>query len=222
MPEMVKKCIHSWKEMMPNYSFHLWNEDNFDINCVRYVREAYEQGKFAFVSDYVRLYALWTEGGIYLDTDVCVLKSFDPLLGHTAFAGYEGSKKTPIGTCVLASEPHGEWVGKNLELYHYRCFKLPDGTCDLTTNVVFITRRMMEEGFVCDGVEKEFAGLHIFPLCYFSPRRTTGEFIVTSDTYADHLGLCSWGNKTTNGPLSKIYGTTIGIFLIKVKRMIFG
>ena len=73
LPEDAKKCIASWRKYLPDYEIKEWNESNFDVNSNRYVREAYESRKFAFVTDYVRLYALVMEGGIYMDTDVEVI-----------------------------------------------------------------------------------------------------------------------------------------------------
>ena len=88
MPELAIRCIESWHKYMPDYEYKLWNEDNFDVNTTPYTKEAYEARKFAFVSDYARLVALYLEGGIYLDTDVEVFKPFDSLLAHSAFAGF--------------------------------------------------------------------------------------------------------------------------------------
>ena len=75
-PLIVKKCIESWKNILVDYEIKEWNEDNFDININEFVRQAYESGKYAFVSDYVRVYALYNYGGIYMDTDVEVYKAF--------------------------------------------------------------------------------------------------------------------------------------------------
>ena len=94
MPEMAQRCIASWHRYMPDYKYKLWDENNFDINSNIYVREAYEAHKYAFVSDYVRLFALYNEGGIYMDTDVEVLKHYDDLLHLTGFIGFEGSKRS--------------------------------------------------------------------------------------------------------------------------------
>ena len=88
MPKLAKKCIKSWNKYCPDYEIKEWNEDNFDIDKYPYVREAYDNRKFAFVTDVVRLYAIYTEGGIYMDTDVEVLKPLDPFLKHIAFSGY--------------------------------------------------------------------------------------------------------------------------------------
>ena len=86
LPADARRCIESWKKYLPDYKIKEWNENNFDINSNQYVREAYEKRKFAFVTDYVRLYALVNEGGVYMDTDVEVIKSYDPFLHHTAFS----------------------------------------------------------------------------------------------------------------------------------------
>lgn len=85
MPELAERCIASWKKHLPEYQYILWNEDNFDITSVPYVKEAYEARKFAFVTDYVRLYALYHFGGVYMDTDVEVLKPLDRFLDLPAF-----------------------------------------------------------------------------------------------------------------------------------------
>ena len=110
MPQTALDCIDSWHRFMPGWEYKLWNEDNFDVNCNQYVREAYESRKFAFVSDFVRLKVLSENGGLYIDTDVKVQKSFDDLMGLDAFCGFEGSKSKPIGTCVMASNAGGEWI----------------------------------------------------------------------------------------------------------------
>lgn len=80
LPELARKCIASWRKYLPEYEIKEWNEDNFDLDAYPYVREAYDSRKFAFVTDVVRLYALYNEGGIYMDTDVEVLKPLDSIL----------------------------------------------------------------------------------------------------------------------------------------------
>ena len=88
MPELALKCIASWKKFLPEYEIKEWNEDNFDLDAYPYVREAYDNRKFAFVTDVVRLYALYHEGGVYMDTDVEVLKPLDVFLRHDAGWGF--------------------------------------------------------------------------------------------------------------------------------------
>ena len=224
MPELAQKCIASWHRYMPDWEYKLWNEDNFDVNLVHYTKEAYEARKFAFVSDYVRLWALEREGGIYFDTDVEVFKPFDELLYYKAFAGFEGSKHVPVGTCVMASEAGGIWVKEMLDAYQYRHFIKPDGSFDMTTNVQFITAIMSKNGFVQDGKEQYYKDLHVFPVDFFSPRQTTGEYIRTDNTYCEHLGLGSWAE--TGGGWKTVVGRIVGpktmTRLIKLKRKLFG
>lgn len=224
MPEDVLKCIDSWHKFMPDWEYVLWNEDNFDISLYPYAQEAYEAKKYAFVSDVARLYALKHHGGVYLDTDVLVYKAFDPLLNYSAFAGFEGSKHCPVGTCVIGSEAFGEWVGKQLDEYEKRRFVRPDGSFDLTTNVSFITGKMIDEGFVSNGLEQDFGGIHVFPVDFFCPRHTTGEYIRTENTYCEHLGIGSWAAAESNWKsklLSKM-SPSLRIKFIKLKRKIFG
>ena len=224
MPESAKKCIASWREFMPDYEYKLWNEDGFDVNAVPYTKEAYEAKKYAFVSDYVRLVALHSEGGIYLDTDVEVFKSFDNLLSYDAFAGFEGSKHLPVGTCVMASKANGLWIGEMLEAYQDRHFVKEDGSYDLMTNVQFITAKMCEHGFAPNGQAQKYKDLQVFPVDYFSPRHTTGEYKRTENTYSDHLGMGSWTDfhSSWKARLGRIIGQKNMIWIIKQKRKMFG
>ena len=209
---------------MPDYEYKLWNEDNFEVNVIPYTREAYEARKFAFVSDYVRLWALEREGGIYMDVDFESYKPFDDLLQWNAFAGFEGSKHSPLMMGVCASEPHGEWVSEMLNAYQGRHFLKPNGQPDLTTNVQFVTDKMRQNGFVQNGKEQDYRDLHVFPVDYFCPRQTTGEYFRTENTYCEQFGTSSWAEQV-GGWKTKV-GQFVGaknmIRLIKLKRKIFG
>lgn len=88
-PLKIRRCMDTWKKVMPDYEVKLWNTDNFDIDSVPYVRQAFEARKWAFAADYIRMYALYTEGGIYLDSDVKVLKPFDEFLRYSFFSCVE-------------------------------------------------------------------------------------------------------------------------------------
>lgn len=221
MPDLALKCIESWHKYMPNYEYKLWNEDIFDINYNRYVKEAYDAKKYAFVSDVVRLKALAEEGGLYLDVDFEVLKPFDDLLFHKAFAGFEGSKHHPVMMGVLASEAHGEWIEEQLHRYDERPFII-EGEEDLTTNVKFVTDFMIQNGFTSDGKEQDYKDLHIFPVDYFCPRQTTGEFYLTNHTYCDHKGQSSsWARKGFKSSIFNLLPIKLRILLIKTKRRLF-
>ena len=224
MPQMAKDCIASWHKYMPDWEYKLWNEDNFDVQSVPYVKEAYESRKFAFVTDYVRLWALYTEGGVYMDTDVEILKPLDDLLHLDAFTGYEGSKYRPPVTGLMASVAHGEWVKEQLDAYQDAHFIKEDGSMDLTTNTVRISQIMRNNGFVQDGKYHVYKDLHVFPTDYFCPRQTTGEFFLTGNTYCDHhfMGTWSQGGSKKRKKVFRLFGPKMTILLIKLKRKLFG
>lgn len=223
MPEDVLENIASWHKYMPDWDYVLWNEDNFDISALPYTREAYDAGKFAFVSDCARLYALYNYGGIYFDTDVEVFQSFESLLENHAFAGYEGSKHIPVGTGILGSEAGVVWFKKQLDAYKDRHFILPDGKPDLTPNTSAIAASMSSEGFVHDGIEKDWDRLHIYPVDFFCPRHTTGEYLRTERTMCDHKFAGSWAGKKAGAPwYVLLLGQKNMTRLIKLKRKIAG
>lgn len=224
MPELAQKCIASWHQFMPDYEYKLWNEDVFDVTVVPYVQEAYEARKFAFVTDYVRLYALYTEGGIYMDTDVEILKPLDNLLSLSAFTGYEGSKFMPPVTGLMASAAKGLWVKEQLDAYENAHFIKSDGTLDMTTNTQRISGIMSANGFVQNGEYQIYKDLHVFPVDYFCPRQTTGEFLLTKNTYCDHHFMGTWAEQGDNWMkwVVKIIGAKRMPQLIKLKRKLFG
>ena len=215
------KCIESWHKHMADWEYMLWNEDNFDVLSYPYTHEAYDAKKYAFVSDVARLEALKRFGGIYFDVDFEVYKPFDDLLHNEAFAGFEGSKHNPVMMGVLASVPGGEWVSKQLERYQGRHF-IVDGKPDLTTNVRFISDWMTEHGFLPNGEEQDFMDLHIYPVDYFCPRLTTGEYRRSGNTYCEPIeSASSWARMTLGDRLFRQLPSWLKVFLIKTKRAIF-
>lgn len=223
MPELVQKCIASWHTYMPDWKYLLWSEDNFDIaSAPSYVQEAYEAKKYAFVSDYVRLWALEREGGLYMDVDFEVYKPFDDLMDqYDAFAGYEGSKKSPIMMGVLAAQAHHPWIQGMMETYTDRRFVKEDGSLDMTPNTGYFYDWMTARGFVADGKEKDWEDVHILPVEYFCPKLTTGENMRCERTYCEHKGLHSWsGDGGWKAKALSVFSPRIRIMLIKLKRKI--
>lgn len=224
MPELALKCIESWHKHMPDWEYKFWNEKNFDIASHNYARQAYEMGKYAFVSDYVRLKVLHDFGGVYLDVDFEVYKPFDNLLNYRAFAGFEGSKTNPVMMGVIASEPGGRWVKEQLDNYRDRLFII-DGKPDLTTNVRYITDHMTDNGFVPNGKEQEYKDLHIFPVEYFCPKQTTGEYKKTDNTYCEQVNdRSSWAeiSPSWKAKLLSLAPSSVRSHIIKIKRKLFG
>ena len=192
---LAEECLASWKSVMPYWQIMRWDETNFDIAAAPlYVRQAYDARKFAFVSDYVRLWALEQYGGVYVDTDVKVLKSYEPLLNNTAFIGLEESKAHLPGTCVIGSEAHCKWVKDMLALYEGIEFVKEDGSLDLTTNVVRLGQCLQTKGFIQSSKEQyiEEYGLRIYTHDYFSPITSTRVMRKTKNTYSIHYFAESW------------------------------
>ena len=225
MPELVQTCIASWHTHMPDWEYRLWTEDNFEINeAPQYVREAYVAKKYAFVSDYVRLWALEREGGLYMDVDFEVYKPFDDLIEqYDALAGYEGSKRHPVMMGVIAAKAHHPFVQGMMKTYESRVFLQEDGSLDMTPNTGYFLGWMQKRGFVADGVEKDWMGVHILPVECFCPVLTTGESLRCERTYCEHKGLHSWsGNGGWKAKILGLVSPQMKVKLIKLKRKILG
>ena len=220
MPKTALECIQSWHRFMPDWEYVMWNEDNFDVSLYPYAQEAYEAKKYAFVSDVARLKALKDFGGVYFDVDFEVYKPFDDLLDNTAFAGFEGSKTNPVMMGVLGSIRNGSWVSRQLARYENRHF-IVNGKPDLTTNVRFVTDWMVEQGFLANGNEQDFMDLHVYPVAFFCPKLTTGEYKRTDDTYCEHKNdSSSWAGLKTKDKLFRTLPSWLKVFLIKTKRFL--
>lgn len=192
MPELALKCINSWKKFLPDYKLMLWNESTFNLNSHPFTKEAYENRKFAFVTDYVRLWALSNFGGIYMDTDVEVIKKLDDFLIHPAFSGFEDETHIPTG--IMGSEKEGKWVKEQLAYYDNRHFVLPDGTLDTTTNVLIMCKNMSENGFILKNSRQNYKNIiEIYPKDYFCPKSyNTGKIYLTANTHTIHHFAGSW------------------------------
>lgn len=191
LPEMAKKCIGTWKKYCPDYEIIEWNEENFDIHYNDYVKEAYEAGKWAFVSDVVRLYVLVKYGGIYMDTDVEVIRSLDDLLQYEAVSGFESFNKIPTG--LMASQMGNEFFKELLHDYDDAHFICKDGSYDTTTNVIRITEHCMKYGLILNNCKQTINSFTIFPSDYFCPKNyETKEIQLTKNTYVIHHFDGSW------------------------------
>ena len=221
MPKLVRQCIESWYRHMPDWYYRLWNEDNFDIvSAPVYVQEAYQAKRYAFVSDYVRLWALEQYGGLYLDTDVEVLKTFEPLMNDTAFIGLEESLALLPGTCVMACEAHCQWVKDMLATYEDAQFVREDGTMDMTTNVQRLGRRMVQGGLLHDRDVQYLPqwGLRVYTHDYFSPITSTRVMRKSKNTYCIHRFAGSWVDGKKGG-IRNFWVVREGInLLVQLKR----
>lgn len=199
-PLSVLKCIDSWKKYLPDYRIVEWNEENFDISdSIPYVRQAYDNKKWAFVTDYVRLKVLADYGGIYLDTDVEVFKSFDPLLSERCFLGFESNDY--LCTAVIGCEPRNGFICQFLESYNSRSFVKDDGTIDTdTTNVVSMTNLLLNEGLIQNGKYQKLNGITIFPQFFFASNDIINIIHkYDSRIYSYHHCQASWYVNSRNG-----------------------
>ena len=167
-PPLAEKCIRSWRKFCPDFEIREWNESNFDLEQVpAYVRQAYEAGRWAFVTDYVRLRALTEVGGVYLDTDVEIVRPLEPFLKHEAFAGFEHLERVQTG--VLACRKGFPLFQEFLAYYDTAVFRRPDGSMDTTTNVEILTGICRKKGLVFNDTFQVVDGLAVYPREVFCP-----------------------------------------------------
>ena len=215
-PEKIRMCMDSWKKVMPDYEWKLWNMENFDVeHSIPYVKEAFARRKWAFVADYIRLYALYTEGGIYLDSDVQVLKRFDGFLHHPFFSCMEyhpfmverdkslddidgqGRRKTDkyisgieLQAAVMGAEKGNPFVKEVLDWYGDKHFIRPDGSPGLDVIAPQIYARIAERyGFRYKDTDQELeGGMMIYRSEIFAGNRREA----TPASYAIHYCENSW------------------------------
>ena len=191
LPELTVKCIESWKKFCPDYEIMRWDETNFDFASCDYAREAYGAKKWAFVSDYARLKVLVDYGGVYLDTDVEVIKPLDSFMNERAFSGFETD--TDISTGIMACEKGFAPFCKMLSEYDKRHFIRADGSFDMTTNVSAITRYFKLRGFIPNNTKQTIDGFTVYPKDYFCPKdNATLKMEMTANTCAIHHLAASW------------------------------
>ena len=212
-PDIVKKCIRSWENKLREYEIIEWNEDNFDINCNKFVRQAYDLGKFAFVSDYVRVYVLYNYGGIYLDTDVEVYKEFtEDILNNESFWGFE--EKEFIATSTIGARKGNKLIGQFLDSYNDKSFLKEDGSIDTLTNVSIVSDMVKQFGIKLDGSYQKVQEIGtIYPQEYFSPYDYINCYSKeTENTYTLHHYYKSWLPMRTriNTFIKKCVATIIG------------
>lgn len=220
-PELVQRCIESWKKYCPDYEIKEWNESNFDLNYNTFVKEAYQKKKWAFVADVARLHALVTVGGIYMDTDVELIRSLDDFLEQKAFAGF-GSMKA-VETGIMASEPQFPLFSELLKEYEGQHFIAEDGTLNTTANTIFTTNICLRSGLVQDNTYQVVQGLAVYPAEYFSPKDwMTRKINLTPNTAAIHHFDGSWLPEETRyrlelkGKLCRFLPTSVAYAVSKV------
>lgn len=222
LPESAKKCIASWGEYLPDYEIKEWNESNFDVNSIKYTREAYRLKKYAFVSDYARMWILYNYGGLYFDTDVELIKPIDDIVARGNFMGREAADNklsghdggAAIKGCGSLNESTinpglGLGVAPGLGLYkkvvdwyqahHFATWdgKFTATIVDIVSNILAEDKLQELEGGIEYGSE-----IYIYPPEYFCPKNYfTGEMHITENTRSIHHYAATWVNESR--PLSE-------------------
>ena len=230
--ELFKKCIESWKNILPDYEIIEWNESNFDVNCCNYVREAYEAKKWAFVSDYARFYAVHEMGGIYLDTDIEVLKSFDDLLDCGAFFGFGNIDLT---VPIFGAEQKHKCIKDVMDEYNTKRFKIGDNKYDMSAIELTVGKVLTNKyELVMNGIYQKLPfDIILYPKEYFMARDyRTGVIKMNPNLHIIHYGEGSWLEDKDRLLLEyqhkfvKLFGEKLGviigksIFIIKYEGII--
>ena len=214
MPQLLNDCLESWKKHMPEYEIMCWDMNRFDINSVQFVKDACAAKKWAYACDYIRLYALHTYGGIYMDLDVMVYKSFDPFLKHSAFSSiefwpdhfFESLKRDSysglgIEAAVLGSIPQHPWIKACMDIYQDLKF---DPSSEIMSTLIMsgkMAEVSVQFGFKYEPTYQILENdVHLYPPDVFSKQCEDNVI-----KYASHLCANSWRNKNEK-PIEKKLG----------------
>ncbi len=221
LPDSALRCMDSWRRFAPDYTLRRWDETNFDVNALSYTAEAYKARKFAFVSDVARLRALSDYGGLYLDTDVELLRSPEPLVTGGATIGFESSGL--LSTAVISAEKGNRLLAEFLTSYHGAHFILSDGRPDLTPNTQRITQFMAERGLMVNGEEQTVGQFSILPSEILSPLCQEGYRLYANPrTICIHHFESSWQSRTFRFKrrIQRLIGPTATVGIIRAKRFL--
>lgn len=194
-PHKIEKYIDEWKKLLPDYEFIEWNEENFPIDYCKYTKEAYELKKYAFVSDVARLYGLYEYGGVYLDTDIEILKRFDKYLDEAKII-FSLESSSLLMTGFMAGEKNAFIFRSLLEEYSDRQFVTSDGFMNCIANTVYLTNYMKKIGLSTQ-VKRQVIGdgIYIYDNTVFGAYDADrSEFQVSDETVLIHHCLASWQN----------------------------
>lgn len=214
-PKKIRRCMETWQKVMPEYRLQLWDTNNFDINSVPFVKQAYEHRKWAFAADYIRMYVLYHQGGIYLDSDVKILKPFDPLLNHRFMSSLEYHPTQVekddsarlvnaeghridgeyvsgimIQAAIMGAEAGCPFVKDVLDWYENNSFVRPDGSLETTILSPMVYARVAEKyGFLYKDMDQQLLD---DIMIYRSEIFAGNKHEITPKSYAVHLCAHSW------------------------------
>lgn len=193
IPEKVKKCIDSWEKFCPDYKIIQWNEENYDVNSIPYIRDSYKEKKWAFVSDYARLDVVYKYGGIYLDTDVELIKNLDDLLEYDIFLCIEKNSKQIATGLGFGGCKDNIVLEKLMDIYNNLSFYKADGNLNLTACPKYTTDYFINHGYKLEDTTQFVDNTVILSSDYLCPMDyKTGKINITENTYGIHWYNASW------------------------------
>ncbi len=193
--KLMEKCIESWHKFCPDYEIIEWNETNIDISDCLYAQQALENKKWAFLSDYVRYKVIYEHGGIYLDTDVELIKPLEPLLSHKAYFCFEDDTMINTGLGFGAQKNH-PIVFEMCEAYRSMKLFFEDGSINSDIIPVVTTRVLLKHGLKTNNTLQQLDDVVIFPTEYFAPKNYNSmKAKITDKTYSIHWYESSWQTK---------------------------
>lgn len=211
--DTIKRCFESWEKILPDYKVMLWNEETYNISeAPTFVQIAYNAKKWAFASDYIRLWALYKYGGIYLDTDTEVLKPLDSFLDHRLFIGTQvfsvdiNKKKknvvTNLSMGIIGSEAGHPYLSDCMDKIAASTLIRPDGSIDTKVTNYTMSEVLQQYGFIVEDEKQELKeGIVVFPSSVFADRLAPN---VNPDAYTFHWGEMSWFQPKPRGIFYKI------------------
>lgn len=224
-PKLGERCIASWRKFFPDYEIKEWNEDNFDVNMIRYTSDAYAAGKYAFVSDYARFWILYHYGGIYLDTDVEVIKSMDAIIANGAFMGSEtsvnrGQRLSVASGLGMGCEAGHPFIKDCLDLYENLVFTYKKNEWTKTV-CEYVTEMLDARGLEQKDEIQQVCGFTIYPWDYLCPISTEGQVKrITANTVSIHHYAASWATprRRFKKRLGRLLGSNVTMAIIHLKR----
>ena len=218
----MQKCFASWKKFCPDFKIIEWNENNFDLTQSPYLLSRYERKQWAFLSDYARLLIIEENGGLYLDTDVEVVRPLDELLQFDAFFGFERNEyiNTGQGFGAVAGHP----AVRAMASVYETLVPEPFGNYPIVACPAFNTQALVPHGLKRDGSRQTVLGAEILPQEYLCPYNDeTGKLSLTKHTYSVHWYGKSWFRKRdlirnrVTRPLHRFFGTDFILFKLMRK-----
>ena len=219
-PPKIQFCIDSWKKYLPDYEIMLWDTNRFDVNSLIWTKQAFEKKKYAFAADYIRLFAVYNYGGIYMDSDVEVIKPFDKFLTMPYFVCRESAPGS-LELAAFGAEKGTAWVKTAMEYYHSRQFVLPDGSLDIRAQPHVINEPIRNNYEWIDinspsEMDPDPSKICVLSCDWFGAHPYNDEkgfhYYITENTHSIHHYADSWtSDEYLGGPLHKLFYKLTGI-----------